>query len=201
MTLMLRLRKRFSKRISNICIRWNSANLHITSINNLTNEMISPLYVFGFLVWSRFFCLRDGTIIITVKINGARNTRNHTKFSNELPNPNTLLSRFRSSYILSLSRRVCHSALFGTLPTHCSSVEIKDKSRLWSEIIFVCLKAGISITTHNKFLTSSIDQKLILSSSQVLKDVPDYYPVTFTWIRLVFARHAKHMQQPGECKD
>ena len=50
MTLMLRLWKRLSQRISNIIICRYSAYLDISPLNDLSDEMITPEYVFGSLM-------------------------------------------------------------------------------------------------------------------------------------------------------
>ena len=47
MTLMLRLWKRLSQWISNIIIYRYSAYLHVSSLNDFSNEMIVTEYVFG----------------------------------------------------------------------------------------------------------------------------------------------------------
>ena len=50
MTLMLRLWKRLSQWISNIIIFRYSAYLHVSSLNDFSDEMIMPEYVFGSLM-------------------------------------------------------------------------------------------------------------------------------------------------------
>ena len=50
MTLMLGLWKRLSQWIYNIIICRYSAYLHVSSLNDFSNEMIAPEYVFGSLM-------------------------------------------------------------------------------------------------------------------------------------------------------
>ena len=47
MTLIIRLWKRLSQWISNIIICRYFAYLHVYSLNNFSNEMIAPKYLFG----------------------------------------------------------------------------------------------------------------------------------------------------------
>jgi hypothetical protein len=55
--------KRLHHWINNIHIHVHFANLYITSINDLMNEVIVLKYMFGFLVRSRFLGLCNDTII------------------------------------------------------------------------------------------------------------------------------------------
>ena len=50
MTLMLRLWKRLSQWISNIIICRYSAYLYVSPLNDLSNELVTPEYVFGSLI-------------------------------------------------------------------------------------------------------------------------------------------------------
>src|SRR3954471_12783033 len=86
---MLALRKRLRQWVSNVIIGWYSANLHITSIDDLSNEVKTSEYVFGSLMRSRLLSLRDGSIVVTIEIHWVRNARDNPKFSNELLDPNT----------------------------------------------------------------------------------------------------------------
>src|SRR4051812_10723044 len=97
---MLVLRKRFRQWVSNVIIGWYFANLHITSIDDLSNEVKAFEYVSRSLVRSRLLSLRDGSIVVTIKIHWVRNARDNPKFSNELLDPNGLLYRIRYSNIL-----------------------------------------------------------------------------------------------------
>src|SRR3954471_25091794 len=51
--LMLALCKRLRQWVCNVIVCWYSANLHISSIDDLSNEMEASEYVFGSLVRSR----------------------------------------------------------------------------------------------------------------------------------------------------
>ena len=130
MNLMLRTWERFSQGVSHVLISGNSADLHIAPIYDISNKMISPFYVFGLLVMSRLFRLSNGSIVVTIQRHWLSDTRNYTKFRNELTNPNRFLCCFRSSNVLSFGRRVCYGALLGTLPTYCTTIQTEDISRL-----------------------------------------------------------------------
>src|SRR3954465_14124436 len=112
---MLALRKRLRQWVSNVIIGWYSANLHITSIDDLSNEVKTSEYVFGSLVRSRLLSLRDGSIVVTIEIHQVRNARDNPKFSNELLDPNGLLCRIRYSNILSFCFRIGNCLLLRTL--------------------------------------------------------------------------------------
>ena len=84
MAIMLLLRKRLCQWVSNIVKCRYSAYFHISSIYYLSNEVITPKYVFGSLVRSRLLGLCDSTIVITIETNGIHNAKNYAKFTNEL---------------------------------------------------------------------------------------------------------------------
>src|SRR3954464_2587669 len=119
---MLALRKRLRQWVSNVIIGWYSANLHITSIDDLSNEVKASEHVFRSLARSRLLSLRDGSIVVTVEIHRVRNARDNPKFSNELLDPNSLLCCIRCSNILSFCCRIGKCLLLRTLPTHSSTI-------------------------------------------------------------------------------
>ena len=57
------------QRICYIVLSRNLAYLHISSLDDLSNEMESPEYVFGSLVWPGLLGLCDGPAVITIKLN------------------------------------------------------------------------------------------------------------------------------------
>lgn len=129
---------------------------------------ISPLSMNSQIIWYvlstcldllcdlDFFCLSCGTIVVTVEIHRIIDAKDHPKFDDELFDPHSFLCSFGSCDVLYLCRcRISNSALLGTFPTHYSSIQTKDKSRLRFEIIFVCLKTCIGVTFYNElvFLT------------------------------------------------
>ncbi|PKI34367.1 hypothetical protein CRG98_045242 [Punica granatum] len=122
-SLVLALHKRLRKWICEILICWYSAYLHISSVDDLANEMDAPEYMFGSLVRPGFFSLRNGSIVITIEIHWVYDARNHNKFCHELLDPNGLFCSVRGSNILSLCGRVDYCLLFGTLPTHSTSIQ------------------------------------------------------------------------------
>ena len=64
-TIMLLLCQRLGQGINNVIICMYSAYLYIPSIDNLSNKMVAPKYMFGSLVRSGFFSLCNGSIVIT----------------------------------------------------------------------------------------------------------------------------------------
>src|SRR3954465_8987591 len=109
--LMLALCKRLRQWVCNVIVCWYSANLHISSIDDLSNEMEASEYVFGSLVRSRLLSLCNGSIVITIEIHWVHNARDNSKFGNELFDPNGLLRRIGCSNILSLCRRIGNCVL------------------------------------------------------------------------------------------
>src|SRR3954470_11892587 len=119
---MLALCKRLRQWVSNVIIGWYSANLHITSIDDLSNEVTASEYVFRPLVRSRLLSLRDGSIVFTIEIHRVRNARDNPKFSNELLDPNGLFCHIRCSNILSFCCRIGNSLLLRTLTVYSSTI-------------------------------------------------------------------------------
>src|SRR5688572_20935749 len=78
MRIMLSLREWFCQRIRNVQIRVYFAYLDLTPVNEVSNEMKSPHYVFVLLVVPWLLCLRNCPIIITVEIQWAGRIREHT---------------------------------------------------------------------------------------------------------------------------
>jgi len=70
--------------------------------------------------------------------------------------------------------------LLGAFPAHRSTIKAKYKSRLRFEVILVSLEASVGVTTYNELLLTSIDKKLILSSSKVFKDILSCNPVSLS---------------------
>src|SRR5688572_6748658 len=93
MRIMLSLREWFCQRIRNVQIRVYFAYLDLTPVNEVSNEMKSPHYVFVLLVVPWLLCLRNCPIVITVEIQWAGRIREHTKLNEEIPYPNTFPSR------------------------------------------------------------------------------------------------------------
>src|SRR5688572_22750277 len=79
MRIMLSLREWFCQRIRNVQIRVYFAYLDLTLVNEVSNEMKSPHYVFVLLVVPWLLCLRNCPIVITVEIQWAGRIREHTK--------------------------------------------------------------------------------------------------------------------------
>ena len=52
-----------------IVLSRNLAYLHISSLDNLSNEMECPEYVFGSLVQLGLLSLCDGPVVVTMKLN------------------------------------------------------------------------------------------------------------------------------------
>ena len=69
MTLMFWPSQLLGQRISYIDLYRNLAYLHISSIEDLSNEMESLEYVFGSLVWPGLLSLCDGPVVVTMKFN------------------------------------------------------------------------------------------------------------------------------------
>src|SRR5687767_15502192 len=70
MRIMLSLQKWLCQRIRNVHIRVYFAYLDLTPVNEVSNEMKLPHYVFVLLVVPWLLCLRNCPIVITVEING-----------------------------------------------------------------------------------------------------------------------------------
>src|SRR5688572_22794493 len=128
MRIMLSLREWFCQRIRNVQIRVYFAYLDLTPVNEVSNEMKSPHYVFVLLVVPWLLCLRNCPIVITVEIQWAGRIREHTKLNEEIPNPNTFLRGFRSRDVLGFRRRIGHHLLLGTLPTNSTTIQCEHKS-------------------------------------------------------------------------
>src|SRR5688572_2105494 len=94
MRIMLSLREWFCQRIRNVQIRVYFAYLDLTPVNEVSNEMKSPHYMFVLLVVPWLLCLRNCPIVITVEIQWAGHIREHTKLNEEIPYPNTFLRGF-----------------------------------------------------------------------------------------------------------
>src|SRR5262249_29044132 len=91
------------------------------STNDLPNQMVAPEYMFGSLMRPRFLSLCNCSIVITIQRYWINNARNHTKFSDELLDPNRFLCSFRSCNVLGFYGRVCYSILFRAFPADCST--------------------------------------------------------------------------------
>ncbi|KAK8680879.1 hypothetical protein V6N13_109817 [Hibiscus sabdariffa] len=70
MPLLIRLRLR--QGISDVVIHMNFAYLHISSVYDLSYEVEAPKNVFGSLMRSRFLCLCNGSIVITIELQSIR---------------------------------------------------------------------------------------------------------------------------------
>ena len=94
------------------------AYLDLTTIEELSNEMKSPHYVFALLVIPWLLSLRNSSTVVIVEIQWARGIREHSKLNKELPYPNTFLHSFRSCDVLGFCCRIGHRLLLGTLPAN-----------------------------------------------------------------------------------
>ncbi|KAI5335712.1 hypothetical protein L3X38_025846 [Prunus dulcis] len=65
---------------------------------------------------------------------------NHSKFCYELSHPYDFLGSYRCCDIFCFSCRVRCNILFTTLPTDCSTIQSKDKSRSGFSIVWIELK-------------------------------------------------------------
>ena len=92
---MLLLRQGLCQWVCDIVISRYSANLHISSLNNFSDQMESSEYMLGSLVRPWFLSLSDGTIVITIEFNRIGNAWDHFKFLNELLDPNRLFGRIK----------------------------------------------------------------------------------------------------------
>ena len=128
----------------------NLAYFHILSSKDLSKKIEFPEHMFRPLRQSGFLRLSNGTIVVTIN-----SMTFSTKLTNELFDPNNLSCRI--------------GTLLRALPAQNSSIETKYETR--SEIIFVTLEACIGVSSNNQITISTINQKIILSPSQVLKDV------------------------------
>src|SRR5262249_51205377 len=149
--------------------------------------MVAPEYMFGSLMRPGFLSLCNCSIVITIQGYWINNSRNHTKFSDELFNPNCFLYSFRSCYVLGFCGRVCCILLFRAFPADCSTSHHEHITRLRLTIIFIRLEAGICIPAYLQ-VSFSINQEHVLSPSQVLKDVLNGHPMILSIIGLESAR-------------
>ena len=166
---MLCLWKRFSQRVCNIQIRMNFANSNVTTIDVLPYHMIPSGYVLCCRVRPWILRIRNGTGVVTVEHHRVSHAWDHTQSDEELPQPDSFICHFRSSYILRLHCRLGGRSLFAAPPTHRASVHQEDVPSLRLLFIWVCVKACIGVTCYSELIfTSPVDQKHILRSFQIL---------------------------------
>ena len=123
MTIMLLLRQGFSKLIGNIVISGDLFYLYVILLYDLPDQMITPKHMLGSLARSRFLCLYDSPIVVTIQDDWTNNAQNHSKFGDKLHDPNCLLGCIRCSDVLSLSHRIYNHLLLGTLSANCITIE------------------------------------------------------------------------------
>ena len=164
-TVMLGPRHRLGKRICNVVIYVHIAHSHITSINDMSDQVILPQNVSGLGARAGFLGLSNGAIVVTIDVNCSSSARNDTELSYELPNLDSLLSRFTSSNVFCLHCRICYCPLLRALPADGSSIQNKDVSRLRFKIISVCLETRISIALDDQLVITSKYQEIIPSPS------------------------------------
>jgi len=128
MVIMLQLGQCLSERICKILFSEYSFYLYIFHFYDFSNQMESPKYMFGSLMRPWFLCLCNGSIVVTIQGYWINNARNHTKFNDELPNPNNLFYCLKYIDVFGFSYRICCGFLFGTLPTHNTSIKSKNIS-------------------------------------------------------------------------
>ena len=75
------------------------SNHYVTLLDNISDQVVLPLYMFLFLVIPHFFGLCYGPTIVTIKGNGSICTWYHLKIYKELLKPYNFLCSFRSSHI------------------------------------------------------------------------------------------------------
>ena len=68
--LMLCLWSRLGQWICHVQVSVHLAYLHISSINDLSDQVIAPQYMLGFFVRPRLLCLCNSTIIVTIEVIG-----------------------------------------------------------------------------------------------------------------------------------
>src|SRR3954471_22935826 len=117
--------KRLRHRILHVQIRVNLAYFHISFVNELSDFVITAFNVFGLLVGPWFLSLRHGSTIVAIDIHGVFSARDHTKLSDELLNPISLLRSFRSCDVLRLRCRIHDRILLRTFPGHGTPLSVK----------------------------------------------------------------------------
>ena len=91
------------ERISYIMICGDPFNLHSLSTDDLPDQVVAPENMFGSLMRPWFLGLCNSPIVIRIQWFWINNTRDHSRFSNELLNPNSFFCCIRSCYVLGFS--------------------------------------------------------------------------------------------------
>ena len=91
--LMLCLWSRLGQWICHVQVSVHLAYLHISSINDLSDQVIAPQYMLGFLVRPRLLCLCNSTIIVPIEVYRTGAARDHTQLRNKISDPYSFRSR------------------------------------------------------------------------------------------------------------
>lgn len=185
MSIMLLLSQRFIQWVYQIVIYFNPYDLYVSMLNALLNYVISSKYVFRPLVRLWFLYLSNGSIVVTIALSWLKNTRNHSMFCNELLDLNNFFYRFREGNALKLYCKISNCILLWEFLANYTTIQINDKSWLEFEVISINLKTSIITSSYSKLSLSFINQKSILSPSQVLEDIFNSFLVSFTWFRFI----------------
>ena len=121
--------QRLSKGICEIIRRCYLSDGNVTSLHNLSDQVIFPLHMFLAFMASGFLGLCDCPAAVTVNCERLSRQRYHSKFHKESFEPNCFLSCFTSCHIFSFRGGIGSTFLFNTSPTDGSATKHKHISR------------------------------------------------------------------------
>ncbi|XXG41747.1 hypothetical protein AAC387_Pa01g2149 [Persea americana] len=121
--------QRLSKEICEIIRRCYLGGGNVTSLHNLPNQMIFPLYMFLAFMAYGFLGLCDCPAAVTVNCERLLRQRYHSKFHKESFEPNCFLSCFTSRHIFSFQGGISGTFLFNTPPADSSAAKHKHIPR------------------------------------------------------------------------
>jgi hypothetical protein len=124
--LMLCLWQWLGQWICHVQVSVHLAYLHISSFNDLSDQVIAPQYMLGFLVQPWLLCLCNSTIIVTIEVYWTGATRDHAQLRNKFSDPYSFLRSFWSCNILGFYCWICDRLLLGTFLTHRPTIEADD---------------------------------------------------------------------------
>src|SRR3954470_4193709 len=151
--------KRFSQWICDIQIRMYFANLQISICYIILNYMKSAVDVLGLWMISWFLSQCYGASVVAQYLQWVPGTWNHTKLSDEVPDPNSFTWRFCSSHVFRFYCRSRDHALLEASLAHSSSIQNINVSCLRFIIIRVGVETSVDVTFYDELLITSIHDR------------------------------------------
>ena len=146
--------QRLSKRIHEIICRCYLSDRNVTSLRNLSDQMIFSLYMLLAFTASGFLGLGDCPAAVTVNCEWLSRQRYHSKSYKESFEPNCFLSCFTSHYIFSLQGGISGTFMFNTPLADSSASKHKHKPKSWYPGILIWHEVEFHVCDWNQLITA-----------------------------------------------